>query len=133
MMKSFLWSKKDALLFLLMVSAIVVTVGCRTYGSREVTVKLRTLPEVHANAYVVPLLNWSYITKNQVMPQPYQPPKTSDFSQQLERWHKQGQLTPMTTDTLPERCMYVVEYGGKYKWAIFNFSKQQEAVLSFQQ
>jgi hypothetical protein len=131
-MKPFPKVASAVILLLVIAAGTVAIVGCRTYGSREVRVKLNAIPrEVHGDAFLVPIENWAEITGNKVWPQPFTPVQKPEFRQKLEQWHIAGKLTPLEADTQPYRCIYVVKWNDSYKWILVNFAKDREATISF--
>jgi len=108
---------------------LLAVVGCATYGSRLVMVTLKTEPERHANAFIVPIDDWERITNGQRWAQPYEPTNRESFRQSLEPWRIQNQRTPVQTLTFPYRQVYLVEWTNHYWWATFNFSTQRECTI----
>jgi hypothetical protein len=130
--------KQKINLKILLVLAAVLTsslaiVGCKTYGSKMVMVTLKTVPtEKHARAFLVPIEEWAQITGGQDWMQPYTPRNPEAFRMQLEHCRVTSGPTPVTTEALPYRTVYVVEWQGRYQWSIVNLSRQQECSIELE-
>jgi hypothetical protein len=107
------------LALLLSLASLSILTGCETYGSRAVSVNLKTVPPtIPAHAFLVPIERWAEITSTLSLTQPYCPVNPKWFREQLEHYRPIAKRTPVTVTALPYRTMYVVESGGTYWWTI---------------
>ena len=78
------------------------------------------------------LEDWAQITGGNDWGQPYTPGDAEAFRTRLEHWRVKNGRTPVTTEALPYRTIYVVEWQGRYQWSIVNLSSQHECSIELE-